>query len=179
MDFYSRNHVLILQPHSNNTIYTKSHLNSSRQQIWVECQTLVDVESTKPVINVTLKTLRSMRQSVTRRGSQTVIWLMTLVRNSMTAVMSSPSHSFHWLCNFRGSENYCEQVSTWGEGILDQMDLAFLWLTGLKRQNEPDPMSQEEAESKKDPTLPVCLPPFPWQECGLQREPWAYKLPPI
>ena len=46
----------------------------------------MDVGSTKPVISVMSKTPRSMRQSDTKRGSQTVIWLMTLVRNSMTAV---------------------------------------------------------------------------------------------
>ena len=164
MDFYSRNHVSNLQPHSSNTFYTKSHLNSFKQQLWAERQALVDVESTKPVISVMLNTPRSMRQSDTKRGSRTVIWLMTPVRNSTIAVISSPSRSFNWLCNFRGSENYCKQVSTWGEGILDQMNLNFLWLTYLKRQNEPDPMGQEEAEFKKDPTLPVCLPSFPWQE---------------
>ena len=47
----------------------------------------------------------------------------------------------------------------------------------MKRQNEPDPMGEEEAEFKKDPTLPVSLLPFPPSECGLERQPCAYKLP--
>ena len=33
MDFYSRNHVSNLQSHSSNTLYTKSHLNSFKQQL--------------------------------------------------------------------------------------------------------------------------------------------------
>ena len=40
---------------------------------------------------------------------------------------------------------------------MDHTDLGLLWLTDLKRQHEPDPMGQEEAEYKKDPTLPVSL----------------------
>lgn len=51
--------------------------------------------------------------------------------------------------------------------MLDRANLGLLWLTPLKRQNEPDPMGQEEAEFKKDPTLPVCLPSFPPPTCGL------------
>lgn len=49
----------------------------------------VDVESTKPVISVMLKIPRSMRQSDTRRDSQIVISLMTLVRSSMIPVVPS------------------------------------------------------------------------------------------
>ena len=33
MDFYSRNHVSHLQSHSSNSLYTKSHLNSFKQQL--------------------------------------------------------------------------------------------------------------------------------------------------
>ena len=37
-------------------------------------------------------------------------------------------------------------------------------LTNLKRQNEPEPMGKEEAESKKNPTLPVRLNRYPRME---------------
>jgi len=41
--------------------------------------------------------------------------------------------------------------------LLDSQLRTMHQLTALKRQNEPEPMGKEEAESKKDPTLPVRL----------------------
>ena len=49
--------------------------------------------------------------------------------------------------------------------MVDHTKLDLLELTSSKRQNEPDPMDQEEAESKKDPTLPVCLSLSPPPAC--------------
>ena len=114
------------------------------------------VEFTKLVISATLRTQKSTTGRDTRKANHTAILPMTPVCDNMNTLLSKARRRLTW-CGFSEDERSIanklareEKVCFSGCQVCTKCKL-----TIRKRQNEPEPMGKEEAESKKDPTLPV------------------------
>ena len=116
--------------------------------------------SMRQATSATLQIRRSIRPSASRRAKRTATKQMILVRGIQTFDCSEKLTPFL----LEDERSIANKLAREEKVHLSSCLRITQKLMKTQRQNEPDPISKEAAESQKDPTLPVGTQFFSFQE---------------
>lgn len=100
---------------------------------------------------------RTIRRDI-RRGSLTAIWPMTPVCDTSAYLILHDVFHLNYeltLISLEDERSIANKLAR-EEKVYSTLNLSVARAEQVQRLGEPEPMGKEEAEFKKDPTLPVC-----------------------